>query len=99
MRSAVYAMGWKPDNLLGEIKGNFVQKEYTLAEFGVALSRTGIDDPAEHLAMFMAIQDDGDKNGIVTLDQLVAAIATVSPPLLLEELREKLIRKFGALEE
>jgi len=99
MRSAVYAMGWKPDNLLGEIKGNFVQKEYTLAEFGVALSRTGIDDPAEHLAMFMAIQDDRDKNGIVTLDQLVAAIATVSPPLLLEELREKLIRKFGALEE
>eukprot|EP00927_Polykrikos_kofoidii_P077537 TRINITY_DN74474_c0_g1_i1.p1 TRINITY_DN74474_c0_g1~~TRINITY_DN74474_c0_g1_i1.p1 ORF type:complete len:951 (+),score=158.51 TRINITY_DN74474_c0_g1_i1:302-2854(+) len=91
MRYAIQAMGWTGDkNTLPRL---------SFQDFGLALSRVGIDDFEEHKAIFNAIHDPSDRTGTVSLEQLMAALAAVSPPLILEEIRDRLLRKFGCLTE
>eukprot|EP00929_Paragymnodinium_shiwhaense_P014438 TRINITY_DN122343_c0_g1_i1.p1 TRINITY_DN122343_c0_g1~~TRINITY_DN122343_c0_g1_i1.p1 ORF type:complete len:960 (+),score=267.65 TRINITY_DN122343_c0_g1_i1:83-2962(+) len=67
-------------------------------EFGRALSRVGIEDEDEHKAVFNAIRDLNDARQSVSIEQLISALAAVSPAMLLEEMRDKLIKKFGDLD-
>lgn len=80
-------------------QGTFVDRRLTLSELGLALCKTNVTDPAEHQALFHTIHDPADRTGRVTIGELGTAIATVSPALLLEELRDRLLRKWGGLEK
>eukprot|EP00927_Polykrikos_kofoidii_P031954 TRINITY_DN27360_c0_g3_i1.p1 TRINITY_DN27360_c0_g3~~TRINITY_DN27360_c0_g3_i1.p1 ORF type:complete len:992 (+),score=181.06 TRINITY_DN27360_c0_g3_i1:314-3289(+) len=74
-------------------------KRLSYQEFAAALSRAGVEDEEEHDSLFKAVLDPYDTRGTVSLDQLSGAIAAVSPALLLEEIRERLVRKHGDLRE
>eukprot|EP00929_Paragymnodinium_shiwhaense_P119591 TRINITY_DN91499_c0_g1_i1.p1 TRINITY_DN91499_c0_g1~~TRINITY_DN91499_c0_g1_i1.p1 ORF type:complete len:951 (-),score=225.89 TRINITY_DN91499_c0_g1_i1:56-2764(-) len=78
-------------------------KKLGLKEFGDLLCRVGVEEEEEHKAIFdcIAIKDDltGAKQPMVTLEQMLAAFATVAPPLVLEELREKIFAKFQTAED
>lgn len=70
----------------------------TLAEFGAALSKTGIEDAEEHRTIFQLLKNPGEgTTGTVSIDLLAAGMAAVSPFILLEALREKLQKRFGDL--
>jgi len=92
MWKALENMGWRRDS-------NEEPAHLNMHEFCKALERSGITDPSEAVPIFLAIQADSDRSGYVTLDQLHAAIAAVSPPLLLEVVRHKFVTKFGSIEE
>jgi len=65
----------------------------TLLEFGEALREVNVLDGEEHLALFSAIcNDPGSRTSI---DELTSAIAMVSPALLLEDVRDRLLTKYG----
>lgn len=66
-------------------------------ELGIHLSKAGIEDEGEHQNIFNAICDPLSKNPTVTLEMLASALAAVSPALLLEEVRDKLLKRFGSL--
>eukprot|EP00440_Ansanella_granifera_P012997 gb/GFBE01014119.1/.p1 GENE.gb/GFBE01014119.1/~~gb/GFBE01014119.1/.p1 ORF type:complete len:891 (+),score=181.49 gb/GFBE01014119.1/:1-2673(+) len=70
-------------------------RQMTLQEFGLHLSKVGVEEEAEHQNMFNAISDG--RSQTVTLEMLSAAISAVSPSLLLEECREKMLKKFGSV--
>ncbi|CAJ1392513.1 unnamed protein product [Effrenium voratum] len=72
-------------------------RSFTLQEFGAQLSRVGVEDEMEHQNIFTAIRDPFSFNQTVTLEMLAAAMSAISPSLLLEDLREKILRKFGSL--
>lgn len=70
-------------------------RRYKVEEFGEALRRTGIVEDWEHQNVFAAVSDDGEK---VSMEELAAGLAAVSPSLVLEDLRDKLLKKHGSLE-
>jgi len=72
-------------------------RRLTLAEFGPLLARVGVSEDFEHGIVFSAVSDD--KQGTTTLNELTAALAAVSPSLLLEDIRDRLIKQFGSLKE
>eukprot|EP00928_Gymnodinium_smaydae_P006045 TRINITY_DN12101_c0_g2_i1.p1 TRINITY_DN12101_c0_g2~~TRINITY_DN12101_c0_g2_i1.p1 ORF type:complete len:887 (-),score=196.60 TRINITY_DN12101_c0_g2_i1:41-2587(-) len=92
MRQALQLMGWSPDS-----KDN--SKRLDLAAFSHAMARTGIEDTDEHTSLFVAIQERGDRSGTVTLEQVSAALAAVSPHMILEEIRDKSLRRCGSLDD
>jgi Ca2+-binding EF-hand superfamily protein len=61
-------------------------------EFAEALSRVHVPEPGEHAALFGLLADP--QTGRVSLVELACAITTVSPDLLLEDLRDRLIGKY-----
>ena len=75
----------------------------TLQEFGSRLQLVNVNDPEEHLAVFKAVCHETDKDikaqggqGVrVMLGDLAAALAVVSPCLLLEDLRDRLQRRYN----
>ncbi|CAE6964345.1 AP1M1 [Symbiodinium natans] len=72
-------------------------RSFTLAEFGVALARVGVEEEIEHQNIFGAIHDPHSSHQTVTLEMLAAAMSAISPSLLLEDLRDKILKKFGTL--
>jgi len=73
-------------------------KRMNLREFGALLTRVGVQDEDEHESLFTSISDQRDPNGpSVSMDELTSAIAAVSPALVLEDLRDKLLKRYGSL--
>jgi len=98
MRYPLQTMGWLPENRPDAGISQHQTKRISYDEFCTGMRRTGIEDPEEHLALYQSVQDTGGRSGTITVDQLVAAVAGVSPPMLLEEMRDKLLKKYGTLE-
>lgn len=92
MRRALQAMvAWE---------GQPTSLRLNLLDFGAALSRTGVEDEEEHRAIFSKLRDPGeDAHGTVSIDLLAAAIGAVSPSLLLEDLRDRTMRKHSSLDK
>lgn len=74
-------------------------RHFTFQEFAYLLSKVGVEEEGEHQAIFYALVDPSSKTNTVTLEMLAAAIASVSPSLLLEEVRDRILRKFGSLSQ
>mmetsp|Transcript_41593 Transcript_41593/g.77416 ORF Transcript_41593/g.77416 Transcript_41593/m.77416 type:complete len:923 (-) Transcript_41593:91-2859(-) len=68
-----------------------------LPEFGAALSKVGLTDEEEQQCLFTSISEPNESK-TVSLDELHSSIAAVSPSLLIEDIRDKLIKKFGTLD-
>lgn len=66
-------------------------------EFGEALSRVHVTEVSEHQALFQAASCDD--TGRCSIGELASAVATVSPDLLLEDLRDRLLRKYSGSTE
>jgi len=79
-----------------EEHGASAGRRMVLREFGEALSRVHINDHAEHEALFnMLVADPSDLKCNVSVGELASAIATVSPALVLEDVRDRLLKKYG----
>mmetsp|Transcript_20351 Transcript_20351/g.37012 ORF Transcript_20351/g.37012 Transcript_20351/m.37012 type:complete len:1034 (+) Transcript_20351:25-3126(+) len=89
MASAVSAMDESGMGSIGRTR------RLTLKEFGEALSRVSVPDVLEHAAIFNIVLDPHDKQGRVSIAELASAVASVSPSLDLEELRDKVTRRYG----
>mmetsp|Transcript_42215 Transcript_42215/g.99083 ORF Transcript_42215/g.99083 Transcript_42215/m.99083 type:complete len:939 (-) Transcript_42215:12-2828(-) len=76
---------------------DMTMKPLTFGEFAAALKTVWILEPAEHRAIWDAVRDPGDPAGLATLSELAAALAVVSPSLLLEDLNERLHSVYGSL--
>jgi Ca2+-binding EF-hand superfamily protein len=88
MNSALHAMG---DSAAIRSKG------LTLREFGEALNRVHVTEHWEHSTLFNVVGDPAEHwTGHVSMVELASAVATVSPHLLLEEVRERLMVKYRA---
>jgi Ca2+-binding EF-hand superfamily protein len=71
-------------------------------EFADALKRIYVPEPAEHRAIFEAARTEpGPRTpeSRVSIADLACALSAVSPSLLLEELRCRLIKRFGCLRD
>ena len=71
----------------------------SLQEFGARLQLVNVNDPEEHLSLFNAVlhenEERNSKGARVTIGDLAAALAVVSPCLLLEDLRDKLQKRYN----
>merc|ERR1719162_2168267 len=68
-------------------------------QFGALLSQVGILEEEEHWAIFSAVCDRHHGSvAMVSIEMLFAALAAVSPSLLLEDLQERLQKQYGSLE-
>lgn len=79
---------WEPYSL---------QRRLSLQEFAAALWTVGIDKEEEHTVLFSFLSQSHDDTSKVSLAELAAALAAIGPPLLLEDVRERLLGKFGSL--
>jgi len=78
---------------------DLTMKPLTYPEFCSALKNVWIVEPQEHRSIWEAVRDPGDPSGLITLSELCAALAVVSPSLLLEEVHVRLMNTFGGLLE
>jgi len=78
---------------------DWTMKPLTYPEFCSALKNVWIVEPQEHRSIWEAVRDPGDSSGLITLSELCAALAVVSPSLLLEEVNVRLLSTFGGLHE
>mmetsp|Transcript_33006 Transcript_33006/g.60841 ORF Transcript_33006/g.60841 Transcript_33006/m.60841 type:complete len:1006 (+) Transcript_33006:78-3095(+) len=77
-------------------EGGFpVHRRLALREFGEALMRVNVLEHAEHMALFNIILDPSDIKSRVTIGDLMCAVATVSPSLLLEDVRDRLLKRYN----
>jgi len=69
----------------------------TLRDFSEVLNRAFVTDHLEQLALFNAIASANGRNGHdwVSIAELGSAVATVSPALFLEDIRHRLMKKYG----
>jgi Ca2+-binding EF-hand superfamily protein len=74
-----------------------MSRRMTYAEFCSGLSRVGVDEDEEHACVYSTIRDPHDRRNTVSMDQLYSAMAAVSPALIVEDVREKFIKKHGDL--
>lgn len=72
-------------------------RRLALREFGELLSKVHVIDHNEHAAVFNAIADQNDtsRNCKVSVGELAAALATVSPAPYLEEIRQRLLKRYA----
>lgn len=76
-----------------------VGQRLSLQEFGEALSRSGISTAEEHQLIFCAVHDPADTTNTVTMELLASALVAISPFRLLEDLRDRVLRRFEHLDE
>jgi len=72
----------------------------SFSDFSDALKRVMISEPAEHRAIFEAVRSDPGRrrtDPLVSISELACGLAAVSPCLLLEDLRARLLKQFGTL--
>jgi Ca2+-binding EF-hand superfamily protein len=75
--------------------GIHTRNPLTLREFGEALSQVFVTDHEEHLTLFNMVVDPSDPHSRVSISELLAAVATLSPSGILEDFRHHLSRKYG----
>mmetsp|Transcript_21027 Transcript_21027/g.58585 ORF Transcript_21027/g.58585 Transcript_21027/m.58585 type:complete len:1059 (+) Transcript_21027:149-3325(+) len=68
-------------------------------DFCKCLKTVSVLDASEHQAVFAAICSDRGSNPKVSLEELLAAIATVSPDLLLEDTRARIMKQYGSIDK
>jgi Ca2+-binding EF-hand superfamily protein len=71
----------------------------TLPEFATALKRVWVTEANEHRAIFDLVRDHADPTCRASLSDLACGLAVVSPCLLLEDLRRRMLAKHESLEE
>lgn len=71
----------------------------TYRELAVGLRAVGVDDDEEHQAIFDAVRDRSDATDKMSMEMLASAVAAVSPPMLIEDLRGRLLRRFKTIDE
>lgn len=79
--------------------GHITSQRHGFAEFAELLKKVNVPDYAEHFAIFTCVCDDFNGRQTASVADLACAIATVSPHLLLEDLRERLLRRYGSFEK
>lgn len=87
-------------SLMSQDEG-ITNKRLLLREFGELLSRVHVVDHAEHVALFNAIADQNESTRTVkvSIGELAAALATVSPSAYLEEIRQRLLKRYNGIPE
>merc|ERR1719356_210316 len=73
------------------------RKRLSFKEFGARLCRVAVYEPSEHWALFEILRSErgGDPGSdTVSVAELLGAVAVVSPQLLLEDLRDRLLKKY-----
>lgn len=88
MLSAIAAM----DN-----NGEISDKRLSFQEFSHILSRVALTDDDENTSVFLQVRDSNSPDNTVSISELATALAVVSPCLLIEEIRERFIAKFGTI--
>jgi Ca2+-binding EF-hand superfamily protein len=69
----------------------------SLSSFGQALMEVSVEDPREHEAIFNIVaarSESGERATTISIAELASAMATISPSLLLEEVRRKLLTEY-----
>eukprot|EP00928_Gymnodinium_smaydae_P031686 TRINITY_DN23177_c0_g1_i1.p1 TRINITY_DN23177_c0_g1~~TRINITY_DN23177_c0_g1_i1.p1 ORF type:complete len:1057 (+),score=222.75 TRINITY_DN23177_c0_g1_i1:357-3527(+) len=80
--------------------GVSMRKRMALKEFQEQLSRLRITDPGEVASVFgMVCTDDSSGRYTISPGEVASALATVSPYLLLEDLRDRLVQKYKSVEK
>ena len=74
----------------------------TMQEFGERLLRVNVTDPEEHMALFKSLcyekcekERNRARDARVSIGDLASAVAVVSPCLLLEDLRDRLHKRYN----
>mmetsp|Transcript_24517 Transcript_24517/g.39293 ORF Transcript_24517/g.39293 Transcript_24517/m.39293 type:complete len:954 (+) Transcript_24517:81-2942(+) len=75
-------------------KEAFAGDRLSFQGFGELLNRVHVNEHSEHSAIFNAIADPQDRQATVTIEELTAAVSIVSPNLLIEDLRLRLLQKY-----
>lgn len=88
MLSAIAAM----DN-----NGEIADKRLGFAEFAKILQTVVQTDEEENAAVFLSVRDTNTVDNTVSISELATALAVVSPCLLIEDLRDRLLTKFTTL--
>lgn len=71
----------------------------TMEEFGKVMKTVNVMDTSEHQALFWAICSDRSSSPKVSLQELLAALAMVSPDLLLEDMRARWLKQYGSMDK
>ncbi|CAJ1378973.1 unnamed protein product [Effrenium voratum] len=74
------------------------ERALNLEEFGLALCRIHVVEPEEHRAIFDNVRDGGDPYSKASLNDLLAALGSVGPSLLLEDLADRARQKWETTE-
>jgi hypothetical protein len=92
MRQGIAAMDsqWQQNNT------TTAEKRFAYSDFAEAMCRTGVTREEEHRSLF-SLLTDATGASTVSLDELSSALASVSPSLLLEDLRDRLLKRYGTL--
>lgn len=101
MLAAITAM----DNLVqdrvgqpGQIwTGEIPEKRLSFSDFAFVLKAIVNSDDEENAAVFLAVRDSNSEDNTISTSELATALAVVSPCLLIEDLRDKLLQKFQTL--
>lgn len=79
-----------------EASGVDPSKLLSLEEFGAALCRIHVVEPNEHQAIFDNVRDRGDPTSKASVNDLMAALGSVGPWMLLEDLAERCHQKWDS---
>lgn len=96
MRHAIAVMEEHCHQRCGKKTVFTTSKRMNFAEFAGALCRVGISNDDEHQALFTLLTNPNETT-TVSLDEFVSGLASVSPSLLLEDIRERLLKRYGSL--
>ena len=81
-----------------EASGIDPSKPLTLEEFGSALCRIHVVEPMEHQAIFDNVRDRGDPSSKASVNDLMAALGSVGPWMLLEDLADRARQKWDSVD-
>ena len=76
-------------------ESQFAPRRLTLADFSAALARVGVRDEEEVASLFAAVCPENRDS--ISVEELASSMAAVSPALLLEDVRDKLLKKYSTL--
>mmetsp|Transcript_54729 Transcript_54729/g.113104 ORF Transcript_54729/g.113104 Transcript_54729/m.113104 type:complete len:966 (+) Transcript_54729:161-3058(+) len=100
LRKRLVSFGYtKTTQALEAMEGNGLvnpAKPLILEEFAAALCRIHVVEPDEHRAIFDNVRDSGDPVSKASLYDLVAALGSVGPSLLMEDIADRARLKFGS---
>lgn len=70
----------------------------SLEEFSIALCRIHVVEPSEHQVIFDNVRDRGDPQSKASINELMSALGSVGPWMLLEDLADRARQKWGSVE-
>mmetsp|Transcript_5603 Transcript_5603/g.21169 ORF Transcript_5603/g.21169 Transcript_5603/m.21169 type:complete len:900 (-) Transcript_5603:57-2756(-) len=74
------------------------KKNLGVTDFAQGLTRVGVLEESEHQILFETLRDPYAGAKTVTLEQLHCALQAVSPIMLLEDIRDKILAKCGSVQ-